>query len=209
MFILTPKETWLRTQKKNLQCPYLATVPDKEPPDKEFPRTSLYRPLAAGPFIPKGASLILKITVISNHVHPTCSWKWTLSTLQLSMVTSKYLEEPGSRHFQLWSCSLAHTRSAVSVTMSSRLEKYKPIKISSRLHQTDLAIFENEGAFFSFFFCATTTPESFLCFLFQVLATQLQNIYWNEKQVDPNSSAICDTEQFKRGKKTVPSFYFL
>lgn len=168
MFILTPKDTWLRTQKTPLQYPYLATVPDKEPSDKEFAQTSLCRPLAAGPFIPKGARLILKITSISNPVRPTCSWKWTLSILQLSTVTTKYLQASGSRHFQLWSSSLAHTRSAVSVIMSSRLEKYKPIKISSRLQQTDLAIIWKWGwggvCFFFLFFVQTPHLNHFCVF---------------------------------------------
>lgn len=116
----------------------------------------------------------------------------------------------GSLEADIFSCEVAAwlTRPAASVIMSSRLEKYKPIKISSRLHQTDLAIIWKWGCFFwGFFFCANTTPESFLCFLFQVLVTQLQNMYWNEKQLDASSSAK-NTEQFKRGKKQCQAFTF-
>lgn len=152
MFILTPKDTWLRTQKNPTIPIFGHGAWQRAVGQRVRPDFSLSAP-RCGTLIPEGARLILKITLISNHVRPTCSWKWTLSILQLSMVTSKYLEESGSRHFQLRSSSLAHTRSAVSLIMSSRLEKYKPIKISNRLHQTDLAIIWKWGCFFFHFLC--------------------------------------------------------
>lgn len=68
-------------------------------------------------------------------------------------------------------------------------------------------LFENEGGFLGEGFVQTPHLNHFW-FLFQVLVTQLQNIYWNEKQLDADSSAICDTEQFKREKKNSAKFLF-